>query len=273
MKLQKWVPRFVIIGVVTLLTLTLVGNNTVNASSTKKQQQAITKLIKRDMRGVGGKWSVKVTRLSGDKLSITTGNHKVGQQRSASTIKVYVMLTVYQLAKSKRLKLTKSVNGDLGRMIGYSDNSATNRLIRRVGGFKRVTNTAKKYGFNHTILKRFMLGSLKNGDNYTTVTDLTNFLTKTYRHDLLGKKYDGKMLTLLRHCRNHSKLPKLVSHAVVYNKTGEYPAKGVQNDATLFKTKQGVYSVVVMSQAGNQGKQYKAMNRLGKDVVNRLNRN
>lgn len=241
-------------------------------AKTVAQPAAIKKLVKRDFRSVHGRWSVKVTRL-GSPVSVTTGNRHVQAQRSASTIKVYVMLTVFQRAQAHHLKLTRTVMGNLKRMIYYSDNAATNALIRKLGGFKRVNQTAKRFGFKHTHLRRYMLDTvaLRRGhDNYTSVHDLTRFLTRTYQHRLLGKTYDRKMLALLHHCRNHSKLPKLVTHAKVYNKTGEFPAKGVQNDAALFKTKHGVYTVVVMAQQGQQYAQYRAMNRLGRDVVHYL---
>lgn len=235
---------------------------------------AIKKIIKRDLHAVHGRWSVKVTRLGQHPVSVTTGNHRVRAQRSASTIKVYVMLTIFQRAQAHHLKLTRTVKGNLKRMIYYSDNTATNALIRKLGGFKRVNQTAQHFGFKHTHLRRYMLdtAALNRGhDNYTSVHDLTRFLTRVDRHQLLGKTYDRKMLTLLRHCRNHSKLPKLVTHATVFNKTGEFPAKGVQNDAALFRTKQGTYTIVVMAQQGRQYQQYQAMNHLGRDVVRYLN--
>lgn len=246
---------------------------TAQATTVSHEQTAIKRVIKKDMRAVHGRWSVKVTRLGKRSLQVTTGNKQVRAQRSASTIKVYVMLTIFNRAKQRRLRLTPSVQVALKRMIYNSDNTATNSLIRRLSGFKRVNQAAKKFGFHHTHLRRYMLDmrSLRRGhDNYTSVHDLTRFLTLTAQHQLLGKTYDQKMLKLLHHCKNHSKLPKLVKHAAVYNKTGEFPVKGVQNDASLFKTKHGSYTVVVMAQQGNQMQQYRAMNRLGRDVVKYL---
>ncbi|WP_232842613.1 serine hydrolase [Levilactobacillus tujiorum] len=250
------------------------GATTAHATTINHEQVAIKKVIKRDLHHVHGRWSVKVTRLNRRQLSVTTGNHKVQGQRSASTIKVFVMLTIFQRAKTHHLKLTRTVKNDLARMIHNSDNAATNRLIRRLGGFRRVNQTLAKFGFKQSHLRRYMMDTraLQRGrDNTTSVKDLTRFLTLTSQNKLLGKTYDHKMMTLLHHCRNHSKLPKLVKHAAVYNKTGEFPAKGVQNDASLFKTKQGTYTIVVMAQQGNQGQQYQAMNRLGRDVVRYLN--
>ncbi|MCV3739924.1 class A beta-lactamase-related serine hydrolase [Lentilactobacillus hilgardii] len=257
---------------VLLIGLTLPSSPVYASTPLAHQQAAITKMTKRDMAPGCGKWSVKITRLNRYPLSVKVGNHPVTKQRSASTIKVFIMLTVFHEIKQHHLKLTQTIKHDLKQMIGISDNAAANRLIRKVGGFKRVTNTARHFGFTHTVLKRFMLGSLKHGDNKTSVDDLTGFLTKTYRHQLLGKHDDNQMLTLLRHCQNHSKLPKLIKHAKIYNKTGEYPMKGVQNDAALIKTKKGVYTIVVMAQGGKQVSQYRSMNRLGRDVVAYLDR-
>lgn len=271
MQTKRWV-RGIICGLVLFSSFRWAAP--VHATSIKNEQTAVKKIVRRDLKSLGGRWSVKVTRLGKRKLTVQTGNRHVTRQRSASTIKVYVMLTIYRRVQQRKLRLTNQDQSDLKLMIHNSDNSATNRLIKRAGGFKTINATIKHYRFKQTVLQRYMLdtNALRHGrDNYTSVADLTRFLTLTYRHKLLGRSYDNKMLTLLKGCRNHSKLPHLVKHATVYNKTGEYPDKGVQNDAAIFKTKQGSYSIVVMAQSGHQYQQYQGMNRLGRDVVNYLN--
>lgn len=264
--------KLIILGLVTLLTIFIPISHSAKAKASQNQEKiTLTKITKRDMGHHCGKWTVEITNLSSQHpLIVKTGNHKITSQRSASTIKVFIMLTVLHQVKQHQLKLAKGIRHDLSRMIEVSDNQAANRLIRKAGGFKKITRTARRYGFKHTILRRFMLGSLKNGDNKTSVSDLTNFLIKIDRHQLLGKHYDKQMLELLHHCRNHSKLPKDIRHAIIYNKTGEYPLKGVQNDAALIKTKRGIYTIVAMAQGGQQAFQYRSMNRLGHDVVKYL---
>lgn len=271
MQKKRWI-RDIICGLVFFSCL--YWATPVHATSIKNEQAAVKKIVHRDLKSLGGRWSVKVTRLGKHKLAVQTGNQHVIRQRSASTIKVYVMLTIYRRVQQRKLRLTRQDQSDLKLMIHNSDNSAANRLIKRAGGFKTINATIRRYQFKQTVLQRYMLdtNALRHGrDNYTSVTDLTRFLTLVYQHKLLGKSYDTKMLTLLKGCRNHSKLPYLVKHATVYNKTGEYPDKGVQNDAAIFKTKQGSYSIVVMAQGVHQYQQYQGMNRLGRDVVNYLN--
>ena len=239
-----------------------------------KSQKQLKKLINRDMRGVGGRWSVKVTRLGQQPLTVTTGNRAVKRQRAASTIKLFIMLTIFQKAQRHQLTVTAATRQQLQRMIYNSDNVAANQLIAKAGGLAAVNRVIAQHHFTQSHLGRHLMDTqaLRRGhDNWTSVRDLTRFLTLTTQHRLLGATTDKQMLTLLRHCRNHSKLPLLVKNVTVYNKTGEYPDLGVQNDAALFKTPQGrKITVVVMSQSGNGQRQYPAMNHLGRDVVRAL---
>ncbi|MCF6515456.1 serine hydrolase [Lactobacillus sp. S2-2] len=250
----------------TLCFLTFIPS-TVNAKTFN--QNMIKSTIKKDMKNVGGSWAVQVNNVETPMQNVSVQNTKIKRYRSASTIKVYIMLATYYQVQNKTIKLTPVIKQNLARMIKYSDNNAANYLIRKNGGFSKINKISHKFGFKHTSLKRFMLNNkaLANGiDNYTTPQDLSLFLKKVYHKELLGKTYDNKMLYLLNHCQNHSKLPRYIKNTKVFNKTGELPVKGVQNDAAIFKTKYHVYSVVVMSQKGNQYYQYHAMNQLGKHL-------
>lgn len=267
----KYLLRIMLVIVMVFCSSSII----IRATSVSQETRTLRQITQHDMKAAHGKWSVKVTRLNKRPLKMNTGNQKIGKQRAASTIKVFVMLSVYDKAKRHQLKLSAKTKTDLKLMIHNSDNVATNRLIHRVGGIGAVNKIVKKFQFKNTNLKRYMLDFKainKGKDNYTTAVDLTSFLRRVYQYQLLGPKYDSKMLALLQGCKNHSKLPKLVRGVKVYNKTGEFPTKGVQNDAALFKTKQGVYTVVVMAQSGNQYYQYQGMNRLGRDVVNYLDK-
>lgn len=105
----------------------------VHATSVKSEQTAVKKIAQRDLKSLGGRWSVKVTRLGRRKLTVQTGNQRMTRQRSASTIKVYVMLTIYRRVQQRKLRLTQQDQNDLKLMIHNSDNSAANRLIKRAG--------------------------------------------------------------------------------------------------------------------------------------------
>lgn len=248
---------------------------TVAQAATTSKATVIRRQVKHDLRHVRGRWSVQVTRLGRHPVNITVGNRKVGRQRAASTIKLYIMLSVFQRAKRHHLKLTPTVWMRLRRMIYNSDNVAANQLIRTVGGRAAVNRVIAQHHFNQTTLGRYLMDvtALRHGhDNWTSTRDLTRLMTQLAQHRLLGKTQDTRMLKLLRHCRNHSKLPRLVHHAIVYNKTGEYPALGVQNDAAYFRRHGQKIIIVVLSQGSQASRQLPAMAELGKHVVNQLSK-
>ena len=71
------------------------------------------------------------------------------QYRSASTSKFLVAVAVFSKIDRKKLSY-KSVKYDLDSMITQSDNDATIRLIRRIGGLRTITTTARQLGLTHT---------------------------------------------------------------------------------------------------------------------------
>ena len=54
------------------------------SAATAKRQRQLRRLIQRDLQGVGGRWSVRVTRSGAQPVQLTTGNHPVRRQRAAT---------------------------------------------------------------------------------------------------------------------------------------------------------------------------------------------
>lgn len=71
------------------------------------------------------------------------------QYRSASTSKFLIAVAVFSKIDHKRLSY-KSVKNDLDAMITQSDNDATLRLLRRIGGLRTISSTARQLGLQHT---------------------------------------------------------------------------------------------------------------------------
>lgn len=72
------------------------------------------------------------------------------------------------------------------------------------------------------------------------------------------------MLTILKANTDHSKLVKnLPTRATIYNKTGDYQAYGVQNDAAIVQNRQGTFIMTMMTASGERTAQTVAMNDLG----------
>lgn len=215
-----------------------------------------------------------------------------GSQQSASSIKIFIMVTAYAMAKEGVFNLddthtvsdSEKVGGtgviqnmDAGTKLSYqeiiahmiddSDNTAANIMIEKLGGFQLINTKIKNMGATDTKLRRKMMDTkaLDAGrDNTTSARDMGATLKKIYNHQLVSQQADDAMLTILSKNQNHNKLPKQVpSSATIYNKTGEYADYGVQNDAEVVKNSRGAFVAVVLSEDGEETDQVDAMNRLG----------
>lgn len=221
--------------------------------------------------------------------AIVRSNHV---QRSASAIKLYILVTAYAMDKEGLFDLNErhvvesdeKVGGTgvirelpdgtsltyreiLNDMITKSDNTGANIMINALGGFTIINNKIKAIGAQDTKLQRKMMdtAALADGiDNETSAQDMGETLKKLYNRELVSKTADDEMLNILANNQNHTKLPALLpSEAKVYNKTGEFGDYGVQNDAAIIANDKGAFVVVVLSQDGSEKQQVAAMNQLG----------
>lgn len=255
-----------------------------------KQSSPFKSIVAQTMGHLKGQNAVYVQQIGHDAYQ-----WHVKSQKAASDIKLFILATVYQqvqagkfnLAATYTLKDSDKVGGTgslqgmaagttltnqelLKYMMTVSDNTATNVVIRELGGFDAVNREIKRLGATQTVLQRKMMDqkSLAAGkDNMTSARDLGQLLVKLWQHQLISKPADTAMLKLMAANTNHNKLPKLIpSDRQVYNKTGEFDTYGVENDAAIFaKGKQAVV-VVALSQGGTLADQVAAMNQLGKQV-------
>lgn len=215
-----------------------------------------------------------------------------GSQSAASSIKLFILVTAYAMAKegifnlddTHTLTASEKVGGTgklqdmatgtkltyreiLTYMIDDSDNTAANIIIDKLGGFGLINEKIKSMGATATKLRRKMMDTeaIDAGhDNTTSARDLGVTLKKMYNHQLVSRSADGEMLAILKKNTNRSKLPKLLpSEAHVYNKTGEFSDYGVQNDAEIVANRRGAFVAVVLSENGKEDAQVTAMNQLG----------
>ncbi len=122
------------------------------------------------------------------------------------------------------------------QMISVSDNTATNMLIKRMGGMKRLNEQFIKMGSNGTRLNN-LLPDL-TGTNTTTPEDLGNLLVRINNGDLISLRSRDRLLYIMRQIARNTLLPVgLESGALIAHKTGDI--KPVLGDAGIIDMPSG----------------------------------
>ncbi|MGF2385503.1 serine hydrolase [Lentilactobacillus otakiensis] len=255
------------------------------------QQGQIKTALKACVTNASGKTAGYVKQIGDHQPVEFSGNRR---QRSASVIKIFVMIEAFRQIKAGTIHLSDNISipqsdkvGGTGvlanqntqhltcgqllnLMIKNSDNTATNVLIDKLGGLGPINQSIKKLGCSNTSLQRKMLdySALQSGrDNYTSASDVGKTLNMIYTHRLLGSGWDTKMLNLLQGNANQTKIPAQIRNtATIYNKTGEFPDYGVQNDAAIIQKGNRAFIAVILSENGTQSSQINAMSYLGKHL-------
>ncbi|MEO1465913.1 MAG: serine hydrolase, partial [Cyanobacteria bacterium J06633_1] len=164
---------------------------------------------------------------------------------SASTIKLPILVAFLQdvdrgtVRLEEKLVMTKDViaggSGNMQheapgtrfsaletatRMMTISDNTATNMLIKRLGGMKQLNERFSKMGLNTTQLSN-LLPDL-TGTNTTSSADLGNLLVKIDGGKLISLRSRDRLLYIMRQVVKDTLLPQgLESEAIIAHKTGD----------------------------------------------------
>jgi beta-lactamase class A len=212
---------------------------------------------------------------------------------TASLIKLAVMVEVYQQAAEGKVKLTDRVTlhdadkvGGSGiltehfsdgatfslrdavrLMIVYSDNTATNLVLDKIG-IRATADRMEAWGFPNTKIhakvfrgdttsfapertKRFGLGS-------TTARETVALLEKLHAGKLVNEKAGREMLEHLKKCNDRDKFPRfLPPKTVLAHKTGSL--EEVRTDAGILETPTGPVALCVLT-ASNEDHRWETDN-------------
>lgn len=253
--------------------------------------KTVSELVEQTIQDVAGRTSIAVMPLTGSQTVIVNN----GAQRAGSLITLFILVTAYdqvhqnnwQMQDRYTLRAEDKVGGTgtlhtlpagsqltyeeiAKRMITDSDNTAANIMLDRVGGVSAINSEVAQLDLKDTKMARRLMdtAALKAGrDNYTSVRDVATILQRLANYRLISKRVDQAMLTILKANTDHSKLVKnLPTRATIYNKTGDYQAYGVQNDAAIVKNRQGTFIMTVMAADGEREAQTTALNDLGQKL-------
>ena len=201
--------------------------------------------------------------------STETFIHNSTQMRAASMIKVFIMATVMEKVKLGEISLDEVLTMDYNNMVGgagviagygagatfklrsvlehmitYSDNTATNMIIDRIG-MATVNEYLQRNGYTDTFLGRKMM-EYAGQDNYSSVRDLGNFFLRLYHYDCLGEEYDKIMLDFLVKQTDTDCFPAALPGVQIAHKTGALD--GLYDDGGIIYSPKGHAILVIMTE-------------------------
>ncbi len=205
-------------------------------------------------------------------LDLQTGNYASinGDQvyPTASIIKVPILIALFQdidagkIQPQERLTMTRDLmvggSGDLQyqrpdrqfsvletatKMITISDNTATNMIIRRMGGMQALNQRFRQWGLRQTQIRDVLPD--RWGKNVTTPTELVQLLAMLDNQQLLSASSRAQVLAIMSQVRNRTLLPAgLGEGAAIAHKTGDIGF--LQGDMGIVRTPNGQRYIVAM---------------------------
>ncbi|WP_127084424.1 serine hydrolase [Dulcicalothrix desertica] len=180
---------------------------------------------------------------------------------AASTIKLPILITLFQEIEAGRVRLDDTLvmrrdlvaggSGDMQnmrtgkkftvletatKMMTISDNTATNMIIDRLGGFSRLNERFRSLGLQKTALRHLLADEY--GTNTTSAKDLVHLSSLIANNQILSDGSRAQILDIMRRCHNQSMLPSgLGAGAVIAHKTGTL--RFVLGDAGIIQTASG----------------------------------
>lgn len=249
--------------------------------------------------GVGGQKSVYITATDG--VETVSYNHD-NVQRAASTIKLFIMAAAFAKAQRGELNLNApyvvkasdivkaSVSlgnaagktytlADINRfMVETSDNTATNIMMRQIGGVEAVNREIRRMGYTKTYLQRYMHDQVaidQGLDNYISAQEAGDLIRNMYNRTMINRNLSNQMVHNLSNNYYPLWLPASIrGQAYVIDKPGNNGAFGVENDVAIISKNGRTYSVTVLTQGtGSNGLSLTSrFSRFGQSIVNIMNR-
>jgi beta-lactamase class A len=164
---------------------------------------------------------------------------------AASTIKLPILIALFQDIDAKKVQLTEKITIDrdsivgeagdlqeekpgtqvsvevvLTKMIAVSDNTATNLLIRRLGGQAALNQRFRSWGLKTTTINH-QLPDLE-GTNVTTARELAGLMAAINRGKIVSDPSRMEILRLMSNTKRNTMLPQgLGTGAKIAHKTGD----------------------------------------------------
>lgn len=108
----------------------------------------------------------------------------------------------------------------VGKMIETSDNTATNMIIKRLGGAGALNARFKRWGLQDTVIRNWLPDL--SGTNTVSAQDLSLVLTKLAKGNVLSPSSKARAIAILKTCRTRTLLyPGVGAGGQIAHKTGD----------------------------------------------------
>ena len=219
----------------------------------EKTLQNLKQQLEEQIAGYDGEWSVYCKNLTTEESFVIRDS----PMKSASVMKLFIMGTVYTAFENGELSRTDEILELLHNMIVYSDNSASNELLSKLGNGNYADGIAKVDAFieshefsNMTVEYNGFNDPATNTStdhfNQVAAKDCGKLLEDIYRRTWVNRTVSNEMESLLLSQDTRYKIPAGLPEGVLCgNKTGEMDT--TENDAAIIYGKDCDYILVVLS--------------------------
>ena len=234
-------------------TMQLRGYDAVIQWKPEKTIQNLKQLLEDQIAGYDGEWSVYCKNLTTEESFVIHDS----PMKSASVMKLFIMGTVYTAFENGELSRTDEIMELLHNMIVYSDNSASNALLAKLGdgtyadGIAKVDAFIESHGFSSMTVEYNGFNdpaTNTSSDHFNQVAakDCGKLLEDIYRRTWVNRTVSNEMESLLLSQDTRYKIPAGLPEGVLCgNKTGEMDT--TENDAAIIYGKDCDYILVVLS--------------------------
>ena len=195
--------------------------------------------------------------------------------QAASMIKPFVALAYFHQVKNGKLKYGSKARQNMEAMIQRSNNSATNWVMKQVGGPSKCEQILRQhYGhiFHRTIISEYIPAGGKTYRNSALPSDYARFLKALWRRELPYEKELRRVMALPGHDRLYdgTSLPR---GTIVYNKTGSTARLCGDMGILVLKTRNGgryPYAIVGIIERETKAADYGTWMKTRGNVIRRV---
>lgn len=234
-------------------TMQLRGYDALLQWKPEKTLQNLKQQLEDQIAGYDGEWSVYCKNLTTEESFVIHDS----PMKSASVMKLFIMGTVYTAFENGELSRTDEIVELLHNMIVYSDNSASNALLAKLGngnyadGIAKVDAFIDAHGFSDMTVEYNGFNDPATNTstdhfNQVAAKDCGKLLEDIYRRTWVNRTVSNEMESLLLSQDTRYKIPAGLPEGVLCgNKTGEMDT--TENDAAIIYGKDCDYILVVLS--------------------------